>query len=253
MRVERRGRPENSRARASRRAVLVVCVCPVCVRLSVDRCRADRSVFPASPGRRRRRPARPPTAGVCAAMAVLVTSRRDNVVSISVTESLKMLAYSVVWGSWIVFKKVAAMVVGPLWLGRYGIGAAAAGKDAPNASGGRADERLQQLVAGNRGYRPPPCLSSSVYGVHSYVKIKVNPSSSNVDCFRPSTHVFESSPQAKGAASIPKEFSIDSNPLWSIDKKGYRPQRLKTKYCGGIWLPRTDGATCHTAVEGVGS
>lgn len=195
-----------------------------------------------------------------AAMAVLVARRRDNVVSISAAESLKMLAYSVIWGSWVVIKNAAAMVVGPLRISRYGIGigggrhasGAAAKKGAPTASGGRADKRLQQLFAGNRGYRPPPCLSSSVYGVHSYVKIKVKPPVSKHTAFlghncstffeHPITSRVEAGtrPQRSGKRSKRVFDRLGPTKLRGlIGKKDYKPQHLKTKYGGGIWLPRS--------------
>jgi epoxide hydrolase 4 len=120
-------------------------------------------------------------------MAVLVGGR-DNVVSISAAESLKMLAFSVVWGSWIVVKNAAARAVSPLWSncgggggghrndvdgdgGQTGVGAddddaVATATTAVATAGGPAARRAPRD-------RPPPCLSTTVYGTHSYVKVKV--------------------------------------------------------------------------------
>ncbi|XP_026807034.1 epoxide hydrolase 4-like [Rhopalosiphum maidis] len=118
-------------------------------------------------------------------MAVLVGGR-DNVVSISAAESLKMLAFSVVWGSWVVVKNAAARAVSPLWSncggggghrndvdgdgGRTGVGAddddaVATAATAVAVAGGPAARRAPRD-------RPPPCLSTTVYGTHSYVKVK---------------------------------------------------------------------------------
>ncbi|KAL5238414.1 hypothetical protein ACI65C_005824 [Semiaphis heraclei] len=47
-------------------------------------------------------------------MAVLVGGR-DNVVSISAAESMKMLAFSLIWGLWIVIKNAAVRVISPLF------------------------------------------------------------------------------------------------------------------------------------------
>ncbi|KAL4090935.1 hypothetical protein QTP88_025693 [Uroleucon formosanum] len=99
-----------------------------------------------------------------------VVGDRDNVVSISAAESLKMFALSVVWGSWIVVKNTAVKAISsPLW----SIGAACgnnryvvADENAPIDTRGKAI-RLTPVRD-----RPPPCLSTTVYGTHSYVKVK---------------------------------------------------------------------------------
>lgn len=118
-------------------------------------------------------------------MAVLVRSR-DNVVSISTADSLKMFALSVVWGSWIVVKNAAARAFSPLWPNGGGGGGShgydgddnmdekgsiyvdddAVTTDAATAS----DKAIRRAVPRDR---PPPCLSTTVYGTHSYVKVKV--------------------------------------------------------------------------------
>lgn len=102
-------------------------------------------------------------------MALLVGGR-DNVVSISTAESLKMLALSVVWGSWIVVKNAAARAFSPLWSNGGGYGdnkEAAANENAVVNARGKAVRRAPIRD------RPPPCLSTTVYGTHSYVKVKV--------------------------------------------------------------------------------
>jgi hypothetical protein len=111
-------------------------------------------------------------------MAVLAEGR-DNVVSIPVVDALKMLALSVVWGSWIVVKNAAFRAVGPLWsINPFGDGgpvdksattaAAVAGKTAGDGS-----DRTRLTAHAHRD-RPPPCLFTTVFGTHSYVKVKVN-------------------------------------------------------------------------------
>ncbi|XP_022182882.1 epoxide hydrolase 4-like [Myzus persicae] len=114
-------------------------------------------------------------------MAVLAGAR-DNVVSISAAESMKMLAFSVVWGSWIVVKNAAVRAVSPLWSNGGGHGDDADGDDREAGaevtdkdavattttvaiSGGKASRRTPRD-------RPPPCLSTTDYGTHSYVKVK---------------------------------------------------------------------------------
>lgn len=108
-------------------------------------------------------------------MAMLAECRGDNVVSISAVQSLKMLALSVVWGSWVVVKNAAARIIRPLWpVGEAAdaVSVAAAG-DGGGGGGGKAGDK-QHLAAGrSRRSRPPPCLSTTVYGTHSYVKVKV--------------------------------------------------------------------------------
>lgn len=116
-------------------------------------------------------------------MAVLAEGRGDNVVSISTVESLKMLALSVVWGSWVVVKNAVARIIRPLWPAGDGadidaVAAAATADDRGDASavsaaarGGKACGK--RLVGRSRRDRPPPCLSTAVYGTHSYVKVKV--------------------------------------------------------------------------------
>lgn len=108
------------------------------------------------------------------AMAVLAESRGDNVVTISAVKSLKMMALSVVWGSWVVIKNAVARVVSPLWPVGGGSVAADDGGAARAASarGGKADDKRLAAVRSHRD-RPPPCLSTTVYGTHSYVKVKV--------------------------------------------------------------------------------
>jgi epoxide hydrolase 4 len=92
-------------------------------------------------------------------MAVLAGGR-DNVVSISAAESLKMFSLSVVWGSWVVVKNAVALAVRPLW----------------STGGGGGGHGNRKRAAANDGVvrdRPPPCLFNAVYGTHSYVKVKV--------------------------------------------------------------------------------
>uniref|UniRef100_A0A2S2QFP3 Epoxide hydrolase 4 n=1 Tax=Sipha flava TaxID=143950 RepID=A0A2S2QFP3_9HEMI len=109
-------------------------------------------------------------------MAVLAEGR-DNVVSIPVVDALKMLALSVVWGSWIVVKNAAFRAVGPLWsINPFGDGgpvdksaitaAAVVGKTAGDGS-----DRTRLTAHAHRD-RPPPCLFTTVFGTHSYVKVK---------------------------------------------------------------------------------
>ncbi|XP_026807036.1 epoxide hydrolase 4-like [Rhopalosiphum maidis] len=88
-------------------------------------------------------------------MAVLAGGR-DNVVSISAAESLKMLSLSVVWGSWVVVKNAVALAVRPLW----------------SAGGGHGNRKRAAADDGVVRDRPPPCLFDAVYGTHSYVKVK---------------------------------------------------------------------------------
>lgn len=101
-------------------------------------------------------------------MAVLVETR-DNVVSIPAVESLKMLTFSVIWGTWIVLRNAVVRIVGPLLLKGRGRRRRdrADGSPVPDA---QADERLAGLELTDR---PPKCLFTTVYGIHSYVKIKV--------------------------------------------------------------------------------
>lgn len=104
-------------------------------------------------------------------MAVLAESR-DNVVSISTVESLKMLTFSVIWGTWIVIRNSVVRIVRPLLLNRGrrrrvrpdGTSAVVSAADRTG------DERLAGLELTDC---PPKCLFTTVYGVHSYVKIKV--------------------------------------------------------------------------------
>lgn len=111
-------------------------------------------------------------------MAVLVGGR-DNVVSIPTAQSLKMLALSLIWGSWIIVRNTVARFIGPaVWTGRPGdeddVDGTAAGGNVTGkvvSATGKGDKRL--TVRGHRD-RPPPCLSATVYGTHSYVKVKVN-------------------------------------------------------------------------------
>lgn len=128
-------------------------------------------------------------------MAVLAGGR-DNVVSISAAESLKMLAFSVVWGSWVVVRNAATRAVGPLWSNCGGGGGGGGngsgsgghgdGDDGDDRETGAADDdavaTATGAVATSGGKsvrraalrdRPPPCLSTTVYGTHSYVKVKV--------------------------------------------------------------------------------
>lgn len=108
-------------------------------------------------------------------MAVLADSRGDNVVSISAVQSLKMLALSVVWGSWMVVKSAVARLVSPLWPVGDGYDAAATGAAVSAAAGGGAGKAGEKRLppCRSRRSRPPPCLSTTVYGTHSYVKVKV--------------------------------------------------------------------------------
>ncbi|XP_050525443.1 epoxide hydrolase 4-like [Daktulosphaira vitifoliae] len=82
-------------------------------------------------------------------MAKLAESH-DNVVCISPIESLKMLAFSLVWGLWIVLKDNLNRLVNAVTRtsvnGKYG--------------------------QNNRRDSPPSCLTSTVYGTHSNAKIK---------------------------------------------------------------------------------
>ncbi|XP_029345978.1 epoxide hydrolase 4 isoform X1 [Acyrthosiphon pisum] len=115
-------------------------------------------------------------------MAVLVGGR-DNVVSISAAESIKMLALSVVWGSWIIVKNAAVRAVTPLWSNGGGRGDDVDGDDRESGAGVADDDTVATAttvatVGGNKAGRraprdrPPPCLSTTVYGTHSYVKVK---------------------------------------------------------------------------------
>lgn len=105
-------------------------------------------------------------------MAVLVGGRDNVVVSISVSESLKMFSLSVVWGSWIMVRNAVALAVRPLWSNDTGHGnhkrPAANDDDAVATAAGKAIGR-RALIRD----RPPPCLFDAVYGTHSYVKVKV--------------------------------------------------------------------------------
>lgn len=110
-------------------------------------------------------------------MAVLIGGR-DNVVSISVAESIKLLALSVIWGSWIVVKHAAVRAVTPLWSNGGGQGDDVHGVD--RKSGVKAaDDDTVATTSGKKAARrsprdrPPPCLFTTVYGTHSYVKVKV--------------------------------------------------------------------------------
>lgn len=115
-------------------------------------------------------------------------------VSISAAESLKMLAFSVVWGSWVVVRNAAARTVGPLWsnCGGGGNGSGSGGRgdgrgDGDDRETGAADDDAAATATGAVATysggksvrraalrdRPPPCLSTTVYGTHSYVKVKV--------------------------------------------------------------------------------
>lgn len=118
-------------------------------------------------------------------MAVLVGGR-DNVVSISAAESMKMLAFSVVWGSWIVVKNAAVRAISPLFSSGGGGGGHvddADGDDQEVSTEASDDDAVATAttVATTSGKtvrpalrdRPPPCLSTTVYGTHSYVKVKV--------------------------------------------------------------------------------
>ncbi|XP_050440356.1 epoxide hydrolase 4-like isoform X2 [Adelges cooleyi] len=78
-------------------------------------------------------------------MAMLV-ERRDNVVCISPVESLKMLVLSLFWGTWIVLKNGLFRAINTL------------------PAGGRGSVSRRDC--------PPPCLTSTVYGTHSYAKVK---------------------------------------------------------------------------------
>ncbi|VVC25488.1 Epoxide hydrolase-like,Alpha/beta hydrolase fold-1,Alpha/Beta hydrolase fold [Cinara cedri] len=102
-------------------------------------------------------------------MAVLAESR-DNVVSISAVESLKMLAFSVIWGTWIVIRNAVVRMTAPLLLNsgrrRRRVDSTSAVK---SAADGKGDKRLAGLELTDR---PPKCLFTTVYGIHSYVKIK---------------------------------------------------------------------------------
>lgn len=106
-------------------------------------------------------------------MAVLVRSH-DNVVTIPTLESLKMLGFSVVWGSWILIKNTAVRIVSPLWsIGKSNTIAKANFADSKTSSqGSDKGEKRQVFGLGPRDL-PPPCLSTTIYGIHSYVKIKV--------------------------------------------------------------------------------
>lgn len=101
-------------------------------------------------------------------MAVLVESG-DSVVSISAAESLKMFAFSLVWGTWVLFRNTATRVVGPLLTTGRGTDGDAAAADCKKAD----DNADKRLACRGRRDRPPPCLSTAVYGTHSYVKVKV--------------------------------------------------------------------------------
>lgn len=115
-------------------------------------------------------------------MAVLVGGR-DNVVSISAAESMKMLAFSLVWGSWIVVKNAAVRAISPLFSNGGGHGDDADGDDQEAGAEASDDDAVATAttVATASGKtarpalrdRPPPCLSTTVYGTHSYVKVKV--------------------------------------------------------------------------------
>ncbi|CAH1737094.1 unnamed protein product [Aphis gossypii] len=103
-------------------------------------------------------------------MAVLDGGRDNVVVSISVSESLKMFSLSVVWGSWIMVKNAVALAVRPLWSNDTGHGnhkRSAANDDAVATAAGKAIGR-RALIRD----RPPPCLFDAVYGAHLYVKVK---------------------------------------------------------------------------------
>ncbi|KAL4090937.1 hypothetical protein QTP88_025695 [Uroleucon formosanum] len=109
-------------------------------------------------------------------MAVLIGGR-DNVVSISVAESIKLFALSVIWGSWIVVKHAAVRAVTPLWSNGGGQGDDVHGVD--RKSGVKAaDDDTVATTSGKKAARrsprdrPPPCLFTTVYGTHSYVKVK---------------------------------------------------------------------------------
>ncbi|CAI6362674.1 unnamed protein product [Macrosiphum euphorbiae] len=98
-------------------------------------------------------------------MALLVGGR-DSVVSISAAESLKMLVLSVVWGSWIVVKNAVSRVFSPLWSDGGNYIDLASSENAVINARGKAIHRAPIRD------RPPPCLSTTVYGTHSYVKVK---------------------------------------------------------------------------------
>lgn len=104
-------------------------------------------------------------------------------VSISAAESIKMLAFSVVWGSWIVVKNAAVRAVTPLWSNGGGHGDDVDGDDRESGARAADDDTVATTttvatVGGNKAARrthrdrPPPCLSTTVYGTHSYVKVK---------------------------------------------------------------------------------
>lgn len=110
----------------------------------------------------------------------MLAEGRDNVVSIPATDALKMLALSVVWGSWIVVRNAASRAISPLWsislLGDADDGLTAttdSEQDKSEAAGTGDKTDRMQLAPHARRDRPPPCLFTTVYGTHSYVKVKV--------------------------------------------------------------------------------
>lgn len=95
-----------------------------------------------------------------------------------------MLAFSVVWGSWIVVKNAAVRAVTPLWSNGDGHENDVDGDDRESGAGAADDDTVATATTvatagGNKAARrthrdrPPPCLSTTVYGTHSYVKVKV--------------------------------------------------------------------------------
>ncbi|KAL5233260.1 hypothetical protein ACI65C_000670 [Semiaphis heraclei] len=102
-------------------------------------------------------------------MAVLVGGR-DNVVSISAAEWMKMLAYSLVWGSWIVVKNAAVRAIIPLFSNDGGHGDDTNGDD-QEAGAEASDDDPVATASGKTARpalrdRPPPCLSTTGVKFH---------------------------------------------------------------------------------------